>query len=54
MTQRNLCEDCQAGKHHDLQNVENCDCPCSNTVRGGDHTQGTPSDISDSRPSNVT
>ncbi len=33
MSQSLLCENCQKGNHHSMQNIENCDCSCSNTIK---------------------
>ena len=35
------CNNCQNGNHHDLQDVEDCSCSCSNLVRGNNLEQNT-------------
>jgi hypothetical protein len=28
-----LCENCQKGNHHSMQEIEDCNCDCSNTIK---------------------
>lgn len=47
------CANCLNNHHHYTLKVENCECFCENMVPPGDHTSGTPFDISNTKPSNI-
>ncbi len=32
MSQSQVCENCQKGNHHSMQDIENCNCVCSGTI----------------------